>query len=297
MLGDEELHRLLDAGDLRGAGTWLVKRYAHEVHGLCSAMIRDRLTAEDLAQDVFSRAFSALPSYRREASSRTWLLAIARNRCIDHLRSQGRAPFSDVEPSDAPDESPLTSELLSHRADVLRALAALDEGERALVILRYRHGLSYDELANVFGLRAGATRMRVSRALSRMRAALERVEPLEELAAREALPAPRAPAPLPSAGRAMAQDELADDGAFDEEAPAAPAAAVPPPAGLPSRPAESAPPRRRAGVLSRIFGGSKGGAPGAARPAPDPLASVLHSLEPAVPAPFESRLLDLASQL
>jgi RNA polymerase sigma-70 factor (ECF subfamily) len=352
LLGDEELHRLLDGDDLRGAGTWLVKRYAHEVHGLCSALIRDRLAAEDLAQDVFSRAFAGLGSYRREASSRTWLLAIARNRCIDHLRSQGRAPFSDVEPSDAADETPLTSELLSRRADVLRALGALDEGERALVILRYRHGLSYDELANVFGLKAGTTRMRVSRALSRMRSALERAEPmLDELAAPRAAPAPLAQSAARASGGVEEELESAD--VLEEAGAPLPASA---PAG---------PPRRRAGLLSRIFGskgqkeekeapaeeeravarkraapepsrrlgaapppeGSRGGGaapppqgppPPAARPhapapgaaaygpggapsapthPPHPLAAALRTIEPAVPAPFKSRLLDLASRL
>jgi RNA polymerase sigma-70 factor (ECF subfamily) len=338
-LGDEELHHLLDEGDLRGAGTWLVTRYAHEVHGLCSALIRDRLTAEDLAQDVFSRAFAGLGKYRREASSRTWLLAIAKNRCIDHLRSQGRAPFADVEPTDAPDETPLTSELLSRRADVLRALSALEEGERALVILRYRHGLSYDELANVFGLKTGATRMRVSRALSRMRAALERAEPmLDEVVAQRAAPAPLLRSSAESAGSAEVMEEIGapspadlpagaprrkggilsrifgskgdeereaheDEGAARKRAAAKPSgrlgAAAPPEGSTPSGGAP--PPPQAPPAAPRPLGPAPGGGPhgpGAApSPPPHPLAAVLHTLEPAVPEPFKSRLLDLASRL
>ncbi|HTM22746.1 MAG TPA: sigma-70 family RNA polymerase sigma factor, partial [Kofleriaceae bacterium] len=52
------------------------------------------------------------------------------------------------------------------------ALAALAEGDRALIVLRFRHGLDYAELAAAFGLREGTVRMRLSRALRRMRDAL-----------------------------------------------------------------------------------------------------------------------------
>ena len=48
-------------------------------------MVRDSRLAEDLSQDVFARAFAALDGFRGEASPRTWLLKIARNRCLDHL--------------------------------------------------------------------------------------------------------------------------------------------------------------------------------------------------------------------
>ena len=157
---DAEFFAYLDAGDLRQAGTWLVQRHARDVLGLCGAMVRDPTTAEDLTQDVFGKAFTALGQYRREASSRTWLLAIARNRCIDHLRAMRRDPWRGVPPDDAsadpdrvPDPTPLSPELLTSRAQVEAALDELAEGERALVVLRYRHGLDYRELAHVFGIR------------------------------------------------------------------------------------------------------------------------------------------------
>jgi RNA polymerase sigma-70 factor (ECF subfamily) len=163
-------------------------------------MVRDRVLAEDLAQDAFSRAFAGLSGYRAEASARTWLLAVARNRCLDHLRQARRDPWasapSDDDAGEIPDEAPLPPDQLLRRSDVGHALSVLSEGERALIVLRYRSELDYAELAEAFGLQEGTVRMRISRALSRMRAALD----ARDSERGGALPPPRAASPpLPRA--------------------------------------------------------------------------------------------------
>lgn len=221
---DATFRQHLASGDVRRAAEWLVRNLADDVLGLCVAMVRDRSAAEDLAQDVFGRAFSSLPEFRGEASVRTWLLTIARNRCIDHLRRVRRdpwagAPADDAGPDAQPDDAPLPPERLLHRDDIEAALDALSEGERALVILRYRHGLEYEELASAFGLKEGTVRMRISRALGRMREALLAREPqamagglLESAAPRRAvvpaqargMPAPKPMAAPPSVNAARA---------------------------------------------------------------------------------------------
>jgi RNA polymerase sigma-70 factor (ECF subfamily) len=170
-----EFHQWIESGELRRAGQWLVRQYATDVHGLCTAIVRDRTAAEDLTQDSFSRALASLAGFRGEASVRTWLLTITRNQCIDYLRARDRDPWKhadSVELDDQADDAPLPAELLSNHAEVEAALASLDEGERALVVLRFRQGLDYSELAEASGLREGTVRMRVSRALARMRRAL-----------------------------------------------------------------------------------------------------------------------------
>ncbi|HTM22860.1 MAG TPA: sigma-70 family RNA polymerase sigma factor, partial [Kofleriaceae bacterium] len=114
--------------DRRQAGEWLVRTYAGEVLGLCTAMVRDRAAAEDLTQEVFGAAFAALGEFRGDASVRTWILAIARNRCIDHLRARKREPFPGGDDGDLdaqPDEAPLPGDLLGRRDQVEAALAAL----------------------------------------------------------------------------------------------------------------------------------------------------------------------------
>ena len=269
---DEPLHAFLEAGDLRAAGTWLVERFADQVLGLCRAMVRDPSVAEDLTQEVFGRAFAALAGFRGESSARTWLLAIARNRCIDHLRSARRDPWGDddgSEPDEHPDDAPLAPDLLARQREVQAALEGLAEGERALVVLRYRHGLDYRELALVFGLREGTVRMRLSRALGRMRGRL--------VASRRSLGAPppaRRPAP---------------------QRPAAPPLGAPAPAPAPPRAAPE-PPSQAAAPVSRSLGAGPPPAPGGA-PAPDPLGLVLARLDPGLPGGLQRRLLAAAGAL
>lgn len=206
-----ELSRLIARGDRGRAASLLVKEYAPAVFSLCRAMVRDPRLAEDLSQDSFARAFAALDGFRGEASPRTWLLKIARNRCLDHLDRLKRTPWGgeEPEPDELSSDDPPPVELLSRRQDAERAMAVLTEGERALVVLHFGHGVGYAELADSFGIREGAVRMRISRALARMRAALARTDVElgiedREMAAAPARTTPRSWIPLSRARAAPA---------------------------------------------------------------------------------------------
>lgn len=292
----------LERGDLHAAADWLVRAHGRDVLHLCTAIVRDRGTAEDLAQDAFGKAFLALPEFRGDASARTWLLTIARHRCLDHLRRSARQPWSlgredDVrEPLVADSEEVLVSDLMARRADIREGLAVLSESERAMVLLRFAHGLSFDEIAESFGVKSGAVRMRVGRALTKMRDAIE--GPALGVGAGApaysgampsfgAPPAPRAPLAPAAPGAPLAQPApapLPPRAAAPESAQVAPPAAYAPPAPAPSaRPtgAPSAPmmpplsagaPARSAGLwdgLTRLFGGLRG-APSASPPVAAP---------------------------
>jgi RNA polymerase sigma-70 factor, ECF subfamily len=183
--------------DRRRIATELVEQHGAAVYALCRALVRDDVAAEDLSQDAFARAFGALDDFRGDASPRTWLLAIARNRCLDHLRARGRDLTDDAEPDAHASDAPDVLALLTNRDDAALALSALDATSRALVVLHFGHGVGYRELAEAFALREGALRMRISRALSRMRDALTvdedacYADDLEEMASiAESAPAP-----------------------------------------------------------------------------------------------------------
>jgi len=162
----------MTSADRRRVATELVEQHGAAVYALCRALVRDDLVAEDLSQDAFTRAFGALDDFRGDASPRTWLLAIARNRCLDHLRARGRDLTDDAEPDAHASDAPDVLALLTNRDDAALALSALDETSRALVVLHFGHGVGYREFAEAFALREGALRMRISRALARMRDAL-----------------------------------------------------------------------------------------------------------------------------
>lgn len=253
-----ELEALVAQGDLRRAGEWLVARHAREVIALCRSMVRERALAEDLAQDVFAQAFSHLGGYRAEAAPRTWLFAIARNRCIDHLRRSEREPWDDGDDDvdGFADDAPLPPELLLRRGDVDHAFDQLEENERALIVLRFRHGMEYPELASVFGLKEGTVRMRLSRALGKMRARLEQRDALEAAVMAESC---AAPIPPPAAARPRAVGAPPPPGAPPPlAAPQPPSAAMPAfgsGGGAPPPPPSPAPARASAAGVAKAKGG------------------------------------------
>ena len=198
----EQKKAVTESGLLRHVGMvhaqTLVSEHAAEVFHLCLAMVRDRAVAEDLAQDAFVRAFAGLAQLRGPV--RPWLLQIARNRCLDHLRRQQRGPWVDVPEivQEGPvDDSPLSAEICADRERLERALARLPEHERAIVVLRFVHGFDYGEISQAFGIKPGTARMRVSRALARLRGELQPRRSLSR--ARRAAPMAAPPAPAPAA--------------------------------------------------------------------------------------------------
>jgi RNA polymerase sigma-70 factor (ECF subfamily) len=121
--------------------------------------------ADDVTQDVFIRAWRALPSFRAESSGRTWLLSIARRACADAIRGQARwrrltarlqRDRATVAETAAPDEAHGLGELI----------ARLPETQREAFVLTQVSGCSYAEAAELCGVQIGTIRSRVARARS-----------------------------------------------------------------------------------------------------------------------------------
>jgi RNA polymerase sigma-70 factor, ECF subfamily len=155
-----ELALAARAGD-RAAATAFVRATQVEVWRFV-ASLNGPGQADDLTQDTYLRAFRALRGYAARASARTWLLAIARRVCADHVRTavRQRRVFerllrtgTDTTVSDRAGLS-ATAELL-HRLPVERKVA---------FVLTQVIGLSYEEAAQVEGVPIGTIRSRVARA-------------------------------------------------------------------------------------------------------------------------------------
>ena len=161
------------AGD-REAFRELVVRYQNPVFRLARNLLRSAGRAEELTQEVFLAAYGALPDFdpgRGRFSS--WLLAIARNKCINDNKKK-RAILLDELPGPIDPRTPCDA--LAQREQFERfdqALDALPDEQRSAFVLRELVGLSTAELAQIEGVDKATIRSRVSRAKAQLRAALD----------------------------------------------------------------------------------------------------------------------------
>ena len=135
--------------------------------------------AEDVAQDAFVKAYYALDRFRTGAPFRPWLLRIVANEAINRRKAAGRRPtvgLSVVEDRASGDTalSPEASALARERREVvLEALRRMREDDRLVIAYRYFFELSEVELADALGVARGTVKSRLSRAIVRLREAME----------------------------------------------------------------------------------------------------------------------------
>jgi RNA polymerase sigma-70 factor (ECF subfamily) len=144
-----------------------------EVWRMASHLV-GRDAAEDVTQDVFVRAWRALPAYRAEASGRTWLLSITRRACADAVRQRTRRRrlFERLGRGDR--VSP-AADVVSESA-TLELVDALDADRREAFVLTQVVGCSYAEAAEIAGVPVGTIRSRVARAREDLMAQLRAAE-------------------------------------------------------------------------------------------------------------------------
>ncbi len=151
------------------AFTELVRRHHGRVRGMLLRLCGgDAALADDLAQDVFLRAFRALPRFERRAEFGTWLYRIAYNVFLNHTtRTRRHDPLGERESTPAPRrDAPDRGDV---RRDVERAIAQLPVPYRAAVVLYYLRDVSYAEMAEILGLPLGTVKTHLFRARARLR--------------------------------------------------------------------------------------------------------------------------------
>jgi RNA polymerase sigma-70 factor (ECF subfamily) len=144
----------------RPAFAELYRRFSRAVHGVVLARVR-YADAADVVQDVFAIALERLPQLGEPAAFPGWILAIARNRAIDHIR--GQKPTDEL--VELPVEAPRAAEL----AQVLGALRDLPEAYQETMILRLVEGMTGPEIAEQTGLSPGSVRVNLHRGMKLLR--------------------------------------------------------------------------------------------------------------------------------
>jgi RNA polymerase sigma-70 factor (ECF subfamily) len=172
-LSDHELMIAVRAGEIDKLGE-LFERHHRPLYGFFVRHTGDRTASEDLVQLVFYRILKYRHSYRDEGRFSAWIYHIARKVAADHFRRSNATP-SAADPGEldmAPDQSPHAADRAVANDETERlhtALAAMDPGQRELLVLaRFQH-LKHEEIGRLFNLSAGAVKVRVHRALRDLR--------------------------------------------------------------------------------------------------------------------------------
>lgn len=158
------------AGDVE-AFRELVERYQAMLFSLIGNLVRDRSEREDVAQETLLSAYRNLASYDHRAGKfSTWLLTIARRKCLNRLQKrtpEPREPVPDAAERRDPAAALVETEFLT-RLD--RALEALPLEQKTAFVLSEIQGLSHAEICRIEGAPVGTVKSRISRAKERLRA-------------------------------------------------------------------------------------------------------------------------------
>lgn len=145
-----------------------LRRYA-------SAMLRDRDVADDLVQDCLERVIASWDTRRRAEDTRQWVFAIAHNLIVNRLRQEARRGLH-MDIADVDESALATPAPQEHRVthgELMRALAALPEDQRSVILLVSVEDLSYAEAARTLGIPIGTVMSRLARGRERLQRALD----------------------------------------------------------------------------------------------------------------------------
>ena len=131
----------------REALRYLYVQYADNVYGYVASIVKDEHEAEDITQMVFAKLMTKLAQYeQRQVPFTSWLLRLAHNAALDHLRRRLPTPAEEVRsPDERVDRSADDAQVVG------QALAALPEDQRTVVVLRHVVGLTPGEIAERLG--------------------------------------------------------------------------------------------------------------------------------------------------
>jgi RNA polymerase sigma-70 factor, ECF subfamily len=176
---DRELVRRAQRED-KEAFEELIRRHQHRVFAVAGGILKRREDVEDIAQQVFVKAYFSLKRFDQRAAFTTWLYKITVNECWDLLRKRKVRPLvyeadlseeqakQVVSSAEGGKDEPDISDRLEARQRVERLLGGLDERDRLMLILKEVEGFSIEEIAEVLDLNANTVKVRLFRARRRV---------------------------------------------------------------------------------------------------------------------------------
>jgi len=175
---DEHLINKVIKGE-NNAYAVLVDRYKHMVYTLALKIVKNREDAEEVAQDTFVKAYSALNEFKGESKFSTWLYKIAYYRSLDYLKkNKRRVETSTIDISEeyniASMDDALDGMEVKERAEIIKhAIQELPAADAVLITLYYFETLSMNEISKVMGIPANTIKVRLFRGRKRLAKILE----------------------------------------------------------------------------------------------------------------------------
>lgn len=169
---DLELAERCCAGDMEAFES-MYRMHAPRLFGLAHRMAGAE-EAEDLLQEILLAAHRKLASYRGDASLGTWLFRLAKNQCLDFLRSRRAGMARRTDSLDAPEAAPVASSSgpilgVVDRLDLEHALTLLPPGAREVFVLHDVEGLEHREVGRLLDISEGASKSQLHKARRRLR--------------------------------------------------------------------------------------------------------------------------------
>ena len=153
----------------------LYRKHGRRVYAVCLRMVSDPGRAEELMQDAFVRAWSAIGSFQHRSAFGTWLHRLTVNVVLSDLRAEKLRSSRELLPGELDEfEREVGGAMPETRVDLERAIAALPSGAKEVLILHDIEGYRYREIAELIGVAEGTVKSQLSRARRLVREALER---------------------------------------------------------------------------------------------------------------------------
>ncbi len=173
-LDDKELLELYHSGQKERMFNELVRRYQKRIYWVARRMVKRHEDADDIAQDVFVKAYTALEGFRGDSNIYTWLYRIAVNLSINHLRKQKVRNAVDLD-----DYLPFLSKDADQDKKMMRrenvslieeAIGTLPEKQRAVFIMRYYDEMPYEQISSILGTTVGGLKANFHHAVKKVAA-------------------------------------------------------------------------------------------------------------------------------
>ncbi|MEW6062053.1 MAG: sigma-70 family RNA polymerase sigma factor [Bacteroidota bacterium] len=165
---DDSLIMLFQSGE-KSVFRYLVHRYQEKVRNLIFSIFNEADVVDDLAQEVFIKAYEGLQNFRFQSSFYTWLYRIAVNRSRDEMRRRKVKKFFTFQSVESTTNLKIENLMTTTfddeqlRETIEQSLNRLPEKYRLPIILKDIDGMSYDEIAEVLGCEVGTVKSRLSR--------------------------------------------------------------------------------------------------------------------------------------